>query len=215
MHIKRKTTSQFWPTAKTGTKYMAVPLHHRESSVPIVVFVRDVLALVKNMKEMEKTLREKKISVNGKIIKEPNYPIIFGDSIAISSIGKYFKVGLKGKRFDLLPVSEKEADVKILRVVNKKILPGKKIQVNFDNGQNLISNEKIETDNFVEFNNKSKKIVKIISLDKGVEVVVIKGKHCGKEGKLIQLSREGENEIAHIKTNHGDLKVNSESIYVK
>jgi small subunit ribosomal protein S4e len=215
MHIKRKTVSNFWPVAKTGTKYMAVPLHDKENSVPLVVFIRDVLEIVKTMKEFERILREKKILVNGKIIIEPNYPIIFGDSISIPSVKKYFKVELNGKRFELKEVSEKETESRIYKVIGKKILSGKKVQINLDNGKNILSNDKIKTGDFLIIENQTRKINKIISVEKGMEAIVIKGKHCGKEGKILDLTKEGENLIVKIKTKTEELKVNLNALYAK
>lgn len=215
MHIKRKTISNFWPMAKTGTKYMAVPSHNQENSVPLVMLVRDVLKLVKTMKEMEKVLREKKIMVNGKIVIEPNYPLAFGDSLSIPSVKKYFRVELKGRRFELKPSNEKEMEVRVYKVIGKKILPGKKVQINLDNSRNVLSNEKIKTGDFAVMNNITNKILKIISMEKGAEVVVVRGKHCGKEGKIVEIKKEGENTIAQIKTKTEEINVNLEVVYAK
>ena len=61
MHIKRKTMPKFWPVARTGSKYMAVPSHEQRSSVPLIMVIRDMLKLVKNKKELKKVMNEKKI----------------------------------------------------------------------------------------------------------------------------------------------------------
>ena len=83
------------------------------------------------------------------------------------------------------------------------------------NGKNLISNEKINVGDFVVLSHDNK-LGKIISLKKDVEVIVIKGKHIGKEGKIKEIYEEGENTLAVIiMPSKEEVKVNIKNLYVK
>jgi small subunit ribosomal protein S4e len=69
MHLKRNQASKRWPIPRKGTKYVAVPLHNKHNSIPIVIVLRDLLKIGKSKKEIKKILLENKIKINGKIIK--------------------------------------------------------------------------------------------------------------------------------------------------
>lgn len=214
MHLKRKTITHFWPIPKTGTKYLAVPSHSKKNSVSLVVLMRDVLKIVKIKKELKKLIHEKKIMVNGKIVKDINYPLGLFDCIAIPFIGKSYRVVLNGRRFDAEEIKESETSKRICKVIGKKILPGKKIQINLSSGRNIVSNEKVKTGDFVVVDAKNK-IAKIIELKKDSEVLAVDGKHMGMTGKIKEIVQEGENKIAIVKTKFGEIKANLNNLFVK
>jgi len=214
MHIKRKTIPEFWPIAKTGSKYMAVPCHNQDSSIPLVIAMRDVLKLIKTKKELNKIIQEKKILVNGKIIKESNYPVSLFDSISIPSVKKYYKADLSNKRMVLNEIAEKDSIIRIYKIIGKQILQGKKVQLNLSNGRNILSNEKINAGDFVLVNNQENKIMKVIPLKENVEVLCVKGKHIGKKGKIKEIVKEGENLVARLSVKGGEVKANVNNIFV-
>lgn len=213
MHIKRKTIENFWPIQRTGSKWMAVPSHNQRSAIPLITASRDILKIVKNRKELKKIINEKKITINGKIVKETNYPLSFFDVLGLPSIKKYYRIMLKNKRFNLVEISEKEAQNRIYRVIGKKQLSKDKVQINLECGRNILSNEKIKLGDFVQVDNIKNKIMKIIELKKDVEVIAIAGKHVGKSGKIKELIKEGENLVVAVKTKEGEIKANVKNIF--
>ena len=215
MHIKRKTIGSFWPVAKTGEKYLAVPSHEQRNAIPLILAMRDVLKLVKTKKELKKILNEKQIMINGRTVKEVNYPLMLYDSLTLPSIKKYYKVTMKGRRFDMIEVSEEKASTKTYRVMNKRLLENKKLQVNFSQGKNMITNEKLQTGEFVVIDNKTNKILKVVALKKDVEVLVVAGKHTGKSGKIKDMVEQGKEKVAVIKTQNGEINANIKNIFVK
>jgi len=214
MHLKRKNINKFWPINKTGTKYLAVACHEKNNSIPLIVFLRDVLKLVKSKKELKPILNKKKIIVNGNIIKEPNYPLLLYDCLSFPEIKKHYRIILLNKKLSYEEINEKESIEKIYKVINKKVLIGKKIQLNLIGGKNILTNEKINVGDFILLNNKDNKLIKIISLKNNVKVMVVKGKHIGKEGVIISIEKAGENTIAKLKTKDGELNVNVSNLYV-
>jgi small subunit ribosomal protein S4e len=213
MHLKRKTIGKFWPVPKTGTKYLAVPSHSKENSIPLIVVMRDLLGFVKIKKELKKLIHEKKIMVNGKIVKEINYPLGLFDCISIPSISKHYRIILNGKRFYVQEAKESELSKRIYKIIGKKILPKNKVQINLSNGKNLLSNEKVKTGEFIVLDNKNK-ILKVIEIKKDSEVIAFKGKHIGIGGKIKEIIQEGENKIALIKTKEGEIKANLENLFL-
>lgn len=212
MHIKRKTIPKFWPISRSGTKYMTVATHDKANSIPLMTAMRDVLGMVKTRKELLKVLHDKKIFINGKLVNDKGYPLMLFDSLAIPSINKYYQVNLNGRKFAFNEISEKESKTKLYKVLKKTMLPGKKLQINLSGGKNLLTSEKLETGEFVVLGNDNK-FIKKISLQKGGEVLVIKGKHMGQTGKIISIEQIGEDKIAAVSTKSGELKLNIETLF--
>ncbi|MBM3247186.1 hypothetical protein FJZ17_01425 [Candidatus Pacearchaeota archaeon] len=214
MHQKRKAIPKLWALPRTGTKYLAVSDHNQRNSIPLVVVLRDMLKLVKTKKELKGLLYNKQVKVNTKIVREGNYPIQLFDTITLVEAKKNYRAVLKGKRIGFEEISDKENSIRVYKVINKRILQGKKIQINLEGGKNLLTNEKINPGEFVVISSDNK-ISKIIVLKKDVEVIAIKGKHIGKEGKIKEMFKEGENTIATISHGKEESKVNINNLYAK
>ena len=215
MHLKRNKLEKFWSIPRKGTKYLAVACHNQKESVPLVVIMRDMLKLVKNKKELKKILNEKQIKINQKEIRETNYPVCLFDIINLPNIKKNYKASLsKTKKMIFEEISDKESQAKILKVINKKLLPNKKIQFNLMYGENIISNEKIKTGDSILLDLKNKKIIKIIPMEAGRKAFVIKGKHMGKGGKIENIIEEGGKEIAKIISDGEKINVWTRNIIV-
>ena len=130
MHLKRSNVSKFWPIPRKGTKYVAVPTHNKKEAVPLITIIRDVLRLVRTKKELRRVLNEKQILINNKIIKETNSPVCLFDVISIPAMKKNYRAMLsEKKRMILEEISEKDAETRIYRVMGKKVLSKKKIQL--------------------------------------------------------------------------------------
>jgi small subunit ribosomal protein S4e len=215
MHIKRKTISNLWPVARTGTKYMAVPTHDNGTAVPLIVVMINILKIVKNKKELKKLLQDKKIMVNHKVAQEINYPVSLFDSITLHDANKNYRAILINKRISLKETTEAESKKRIYKIIGKKILGKDKVQVNLSNGRNILSKEDIKTGSFAVVDMTSNKIIKVMTLGKDSSVIVIGGKHTGKSGKIKELVVEGDNTIALIKTSLGEIKANIKNLYLE
>jgi len=214
-YLKRQTIKKFWPIPRKGTKYLTTASHNKNSSIPLVVVAREILGFVANKKELQKLINEKKIKVNGKIVVDAKLPIALFDCIALPDAKKNYKAVLKNKKIGFIEISDKEAESRIYKVLDKKQLKNKKIQLNLSNGKNILFSEKIKVGDFVVLIFKDNKILKTISLDKGSEVIVVKGKHMGVAGKIKNIKVEGQNTIAEIEVENETIKVNVNNLYVK
>ena len=181
MHTIRATISKVWPIPKKGTKYVVVPSHNKKFGVPLLIILRDILGFVKTRKELKKILIEKKVIVNCRTIKEENRTLLLFDTLKLKELNKYYRITFSesGKAV-MKEISEKECMVKICKIVNKKLMKGKKVQLNFNDGTNILSNEKANVGDCVLINLESKKIEKIIPIKEKSHVLIIKGKYIGK-----------------------------------
>lgn len=208
MYLKRNSIPKFWPIPRKGTKYLAVASHNQEESMPLVVVMREVLKLVKNKKELQRAINEKQIIINHKVIRNVNYPVSIFDVISLPLVKKNFKAQLsEKKKLFFEEITDKEAETKIFKVLDKKIISGNKIQLNLMNGTNINSNEKANTGDSVIVNLKDKKIIKVIPMEKGKEVFILKGKHAGNHGKIEEIILSGGKSIAKITSDKEKITV--------
>ncbi len=214
-YLKRQKIGKFWPVPRKGTKYLAVATHNKKESIPLVVVLREVLKFVRNKKELKRLLNEKQIMINHKEIRETNYPVCLFDIISFPEIKKNYKVSLsEHKKMIFEEVSDKESETKIYKVINRKILPKGKIQLNLIQGKNIITDEKVKIGDSVVLNLKENKIVKTIPLEKGGTAFALKGKHTGSSGKIIDIMERGGKKIAKIESKGKRINVWTKNIIV-
>lgn len=204
MHLKRRTISKSWPIPRKGTKYLVVPSHDKENGIPLLLILRDLLGLAKDRKEVQNIINQKLVSVNGRTAKKANLSVLPLDIIEVGEKAYELTFSDNGK-FEVRETARKE---QILKVADKKILKNKKIQLNFLYGKNMISDEKINVGDSVIL--KEKKIIKILPMEKGKEVLIVAGKYKGQEGKIEKI----ENRMASISCKDKKIKIPVNNIMV-
>jgi len=214
MHQKRITIAKTWFVPRTGTKYIAFAMSDMEKSLPLVVAMREILKLVKIKKELKVLLNSKQIFVNGKVVRETNYPIHLFDSLSMPAINKFYRAELNGKKIGFKEISEKESSERVYKVIGKKILAGKKVQINLSEGKNIISSEKINTGDFIILDNLKNKIKSIKPLKEGEEVIITSGKHIGKTGKIKKIEEQGEKKIAEIDSKNERIRTDAKNLFI-
>ncbi len=120
---------------------------------------------------------------------------------------KYLRLEIVNRKFVLKEISEAEAGSKIVKISGKKILRSRirgvsnrgvkgsdkkdkgnekfVVQMNLDDGQNILSKVKFSVGDSVILDTKENKIIGVLPLKVGAKVEVIVGKHAGKKGELV------------------------------
>ena len=198
MHQTRSQLNKKIPVERKGTKYIARASSHINSSVSTVMAVRDMLKLARTASEVKLMIHQKLLKINGKEVKD------YRESI------KLFNIFEAGKLYVLtftpngkFTFEETKSKDRVSKVINKKILPGKKIQLNLYDGSNVLANDKINVEDtvYLDFDGKIKKHV---AFEKGKECIVINGKYLGNKGKIDAV------ENGKAKVNLSALKVSAE-----
>ncbi|MEK6842450.1 MAG: hypothetical protein AABX84_01430 [Nanoarchaeota archaeon] len=191
MHLKRQETPKKWPIERKGTTYVVRPNFNLKNGIPILVVLRNMLNLARNRKEVKKAIHLRQILINGKpVIDEKNAVSLF-DTITIIPSNEHYRIELsKRKKFDLRRIKESESKEKIAKVVGKKILKKKKVQINLSDGNNILSDVKCNINDSILLNLKNKKPEKCIPLKENANVVVFEGKHIGENGKVEKINHE-------------------------
>ncbi len=191
MHLKRQKIPKKWPVPRKGTTYVVKPSFNLKNGIPILVILRDILGIAQNKKEVKKAIHEKNILLNNKpIINEKHSALLF-DIITIVPSKRNYKVELsENGKFKLNEIKEIEAGKKISKIINKKILKGKKEQLNLIDGRNFISTIKCNINDSVLIDFKKKGSEKCLSLKEKSNVIVFEGKHAGKKGIVNKINQE-------------------------
>ena len=191
MHLKRQEVPKNWPIARKGSTYVVNPNSNMGKGVPVLIVLRDMLKIVKNRNEAKKAINSKNIVLNGFFVKDEKESMTIFDKISIIPSKKNYQLTLSeiGK-FSLEEVSEEESKNKIAKVLNKKTLKGKKVQLNLNDGWNFITNQQFKIQDSVIIDFKQKKIVKSIPLKESAKAMVFAGKHSGKKGIIKKVNLE-------------------------
>lgn len=186
--IKRQSMPKEWPVARKGSTFV---IGAKAGEIPILIVLRDIMKVVKDRRECKKAFIDKKIEVNSKIITDVRHGLNLFDVIGLPSSKKYYRLIISEKgKYDVIEIPEKEADKKIVKVLDKKVLRGKKNQLNLYGGVNFISDIKCKPNDSVLIDVKNKKISKCIEMKKGARVFVFDGKHLGIEGTIENIDLE-------------------------
>lgn len=206
MHIKRQEVPKSWPIERKGTSYVVRPKSHLKSGIPILIILRDMLNLVKNRNEAKKAIRLKNILLNSKFVYDEKTPALLFDVITIVPSKKNYRLVFSDKgKFQLKEIKEDEANYKVAKVIDKKMLKGKKIQINLSDGRNFLSDIKCNLNDSFLINFKEKKVIKCLPLKEKAKIIVFEGKHAGKKGIVKKVI--SEKEIAEVDIEGKDVNI--------
>jgi small subunit ribosomal protein S4e len=190
-HMKRQSAPKRWPIKRKGTAFVVTPNSNTYKGIPLLIILRDMLKLCSNRKEVKKAIHEKKILVNKKEARDEKNPLLIFDTLTIIPMKKSYRLILsKTGKYGLEEIKEHDAGYKVNKVIDKKTLKGKKIQINLQDGNNFVSDTKCNIGDSVLVNFKEKKIEKCIPLKENSKVVVVDGKHVGSGGIIEKLKPE-------------------------
>jgi len=205
-HIKKSQMPTSWPVPRKGGKkrYVAVPSHATSKGISLLFLLRDVLKLVKTRKEARHMTLNGMVKVNNKVRHDENFPVQVFDVLNLSSVrvddkqpiaDRNYKLEIVNRKFRLMEVSGKDADTKIVKIVGKKIIGKAKIQMNLDDGQNVLTKKKFSVGDSAVLRTASSgksvsgsgktELVKILPLKEGAKIEVVLGKHAGEKGELV------------------------------
>ena len=205
MHLKRQAVPKNWPTYRKGTKYVVRPASDLNKGIPLLIVLRDILEIVQNRKEAKIAIHYRKILLNNKLVEDERESLSLFDTIKIIPSDKSYRLEmLERGKLTLNEIKKGEENNKIAKIVNKRILKGKKIQLNLYDGRNFVSDIKCNPNDSVLINFNGKKIEKCIPLKENAEVLIFSGKHAGTKGILDKIDKL--NKTAEIKIS--DKKIN-------
>lgn len=214
MHMKRLAVPKTWPIPKKIAKFIIVPRGKCPTySIALAVILRDFLKEVKTRKEARKVIKEGNVEVNGKVVKDEKFAVGLFDKIYIKKLEKYFTLEFKGKKLGIVEIPKEKYLYKVCKIVGKKSLKKDKVQLNFFDGNLIVEAKKakeVKIGDSVVLNLKTKKIEKILPLEKNATVVVIKGRSLGKKGKILEI----KDKVARVQIEKEIKEIPKENLFV-
>ena len=192
-HLKRLNAPDSWHIAKKTTKFITktAPGPHNANAMPITVWLRDHMGLVRNLKEVKQILRQKDVIINGKICRDPKMGIGIFDIISLPKINKYFRI-LRDKngRHVSIPIDAEAAKTRLCKVTNKTTVPEGKVQLNMRDGSNVIADNTYKSGDSLVLSLEPESRFRIIDhfpFAVGNMAMIIGGKHSGKVARIIDI----------------------------
>ena len=189
-HQKRIASPRSWPIARMIHTWVAKSKpgpHSAKGSIPLVVVVRDLLGLVDNSREAKRILHEGGVLVDGKARKDVNFPVGIFDVISVPAMDTNYRLLSDAKgRFNLHELEAGEAR-KLCRIENKTILKGGKLQLNLNDGTNILAEGDYGTGSSVILSIPDKEIADVIEFKEGNLAMVVGGSHSGEVGTIKEI----------------------------
>ncbi|MHA1338666.1 MAG: 30S ribosomal protein S4e [Promethearchaeota archaeon] len=213
-YLKRLNTNKYVHIHKKEGKYFYKPSpgpHPKDFCLPLAHLLRDILKIVQNGAEAKKVIKAGKILVDGRIRKDPKFPVGLMDVVEIPSINKVYRV-IPRKRYglDCLEIDEKEKKFKLCRIENKVTIKGGHIQLNLNDGRNIIMNvknpkkpveDKYKTKDVLKIEIPSQKILDYYPLRENSPILVIRGKNLGMWGYVKSIEKRFGPNASVVKIN--------------
>lgn len=205
-HLKRQSAPRNWPIERKGSVYVIGTRVNLNEGIPVLIILRDILKLAQDRREVKRIIHLRQILANDKPIKDEKKTILFFDVLSILPLKKHYRLELSEKgKFYLNEIKESESNHKIAKIIGKKTMKGKKMQLNLSDGRNFLSDIKCSINDSVAINLKTKKIEKCLPLKEKAKVIVFAGKHSGEKGEIIVLNHEEK--TAKIKTDEKETNI--------
>ena len=195
-HQKRSASPKSWPISRKGTTFV---VKRNSKGIPVLIVIRDLMKIANTRKEVKQAVHKRDLIISNKPVHDEKKSLELFDTLTVVPAKKNYRVTLSQKgKYELEEISESEKNTKISKVIGKKSLKKKKIQINLSDGRNYLSDLKcsIGDSAVVDFN--KKKILKILPVKEKSEVLVVGGKHTGKKGKISKVV--GDNKMVEIES---------------
>jgi len=183
--------------------------HKLRECIPMGVLLRQRLKYALNGQEVLKIMknRDNEVRVDGKIRRDPKYPLGFQDVVSINKSGENFRMlyDIKG-RFMPHKIDAKEAAFKLCKVT-RKVLGKNKIPyiVTHDGRTIRYPHPDIKKNDTVKVDFDTNEIGGIVKFDNGATVAVTGGNNIGRIGVLQHVEHHpGSYEIAHVRDKKGN-----------
>jgi len=207
-HIKRLASPTTWkqPRKRYTWSVKASPGPHAvDSSVPLMVIIRDVLHLADTSKEARNIITRGLIKVDGRIVKDYKRPVGFMDTISINDAGIFKRVLLdKSGVLVLSDLKMEEVGWKLVKVIGKFIQKGGKIQLTTHDGRVILTDQtSIKRGDTLKISLPDQKILEVYPLVKDTMVYVMGGAHRGMITQIrdINVSRSYQENTVESKDN--------------
>ena len=192
-HLKRIAAPRTWTILRKAKKFIAKPLpgpHNQRESLPVLAIVRDLLGYAETSSEVRQLLLHKKVLVDGRFVRNVKFPVGLFDIISFPDADEYYRLFINTKnKLYLNKVSREELQLKLVKIMGKKLVKGKR-QYSFNDGRTMLSDENYNTSDSLLIKIPEQKVLKHLPFEVGNLVYLTAGNHVGEMGKLTDIVEE-------------------------
>jgi len=194
-HLKRLVAPRSWSIARKQNVWTTRPMpgkHSLEGAIPISTILRDYLHVCDNHREAKFILNSGAVLIDQRVVRKPKSPVGLMDVISLPNMKKHYRTMLDDHgRLQFVEIKAAEAKWKLLRVEDKTVVKGGKIQLNLHDGTNTLSDKKVKTGDVLQISLPDMKIKNIIEFKEGSQAFITGGSHVGSisEIKGIEITR--------------------------
>ncbi len=188
-HQKRLSAPRNYPVERKNGAYVVTAdgAHPADDGVPIAVVLRDILGYADTMDEVKQLLSDGDIVVNGRSCKRPGMTVGFMDVLSFPRVGDHYRVLATSDGFTFAPIDEDEAGTKLARVDDKTTLAGGVTQLNLADGNNIETDDDIDTKSSVLVTIPDLSIEDEIAFETGNLAYVTGGQHVGETAEVVSV----------------------------
>ena len=167
--------------AKTWITTTGPGPHPKRSSIPLSVLLRDVLGMAKSNREARAIIVQRLVEIDGKARTGEDFPVGLMDVVGFPKADKYYHIIVDWKgRLQPMEIKKDEAKRKILRVVNKHVAPGARLNLTFHDGKNMKGDNHVHCGDSVVVSLPEVKLLEHLKLESGARCLIREGKHAGR-----------------------------------
>ena len=178
--------------------------HKTNDSIALAIVLRDMFGLAARSKEAIKLCKDGRVKVDGRVVKDPRFPIGFMDVVELPEISITYYMDLDG--LGRLTPKREGRNFKLLKVMGKTALRGGKQQLSLSDGRTLVSAEKCKVGDTLKMSIPEFKVVGQFPLKAGAKCVILSGKNAGTHCTLQSITpgTVGARAMASVKTDAGE-----------
>ena len=185
-HLKKLSAPKSWNIERKDHVWIAKPRpgpHSLEGSLPLTTILTMVLKKASSIREAERLIKTNEILVDGRIVKDPKFPVGFMDVLSIPKVDEHYLITYdKYGRIQLQKI--KEQKFKLCRIERKFVAKKGKKMIGLHDGRTQLADKDYKTGDVVKMAVPEQKILDHFEFKKGNTAYVTKGKHAGKTGKI-------------------------------
>lgn len=194
-HLKRIAAPRTWPIERKKTKFVAKPIpgpHSMRDSMPLGLVLKEILHYFDNTNEVRFALNNNEVLIDKVVRKKYKFPVGLMDVLELPKLNDIYRIlYTKTGRLYFVKIDNKESNLKLLKIIGKKTLKKNKIQINLNDGRNiLVPKDSYKVGDSLLFDLESKKIKDHFKLDKGSVVFLIGGRHIGTICKIKSVDKK-------------------------
>ena len=142
-----------------------------------------VLKKAGSIREAERLIKTNEILVDGRVVKDPKFPVGFMDVLSIPKVDEHYLITYdKYGRIQLQKIDAQK--FKLCRIERKFVEKKGKKMIGLHDGRTQAADKDYKTGDVVKMAVPEQKILDHFEFKKGNTAYVIKGKHAGKTGKI-------------------------------